>query len=145
MSFSSLNMGRNVSQKSIADIHSISKSLNIPLKENYHITLIYSTTPVDWEKSAFQPQMPLLLIGPQICDLVAFGDNNDILALEIKAPHLHTRRQELIEAGATTQYPIYRPHISLGPLKNPLVLRNIHFPSITLDEEYRKPTKIRNL
>lgn len=74
-----------------------------------HVTLIYSKTPVNWD--LFTPdKIPLTVRGD--CDRIVrqFGDTVvlTLRSIDLWERHLYIRRQ-----GATTDYPIYTPHITI--------------------------------
>lgn len=90
------------------------QALGLPTPSKPHVTLIHSKALVDWDLPVFAPDVgPLdaMLIHPR---LETFGPERDILALVFDQPILAARRQALERFGARSDWPDYRPHVSLG-------------------------------
>lgn len=72
--------------------------------DDYHTTVIYSRVPVN----------VILRPGVHITKPKGFQLFGDCLVLELDAPTLTARHLELMAAGATYDYDVYVPHITLG-------------------------------
>lgn len=78
-----------------------------------HVTIAYSTTPVDWFKvgTSWSEKLDIAAGGPR--QMERLGDDGKYIALLITANELVWRHKEIIEAGATWNWPDYQPHISI--------------------------------
>jgi phage-related protein (TIGR01555 family) len=99
-----------------AEIAAWAKSQGITdLNDDLHVTIAYSTTPVDWivmgntwqgdDKGNFTIQAG----GPRVVE--ALG--NQTAVLMFASSDLGWRNREMREAGASWDFPDYQPHISL--------------------------------
>lgn len=78
-----------------------------------HVTIAYSRTPVDWFSvgQSWSPKLEIPAGGPRQMD--ALGPDKKYMALLITASELVWRNKEIIEAGATWDWPEYQPHVSI--------------------------------
>lgn len=78
-----------------------------------HVTIAYSTTPVDWFKvgTSWSDKLDIAAGGPR--QMEALGPSGEYAALLITASELVWRNKEIIEAGASWSWPDYQPHISI--------------------------------
>lgn len=76
-----------------------------------HVTVVYSTTPVDWFKVgvSWSSKIEIAAGGPR--QMATFGTDAQVLL--IAADELRWRHDEIIRAGAHTDYPEYQPHITI--------------------------------
>lgn len=81
-------------------------------KEEYHCTVCYSRNPVP-EVENLKPDLP---ITAQALKYEVFPTKNGkhVLVLRIKSPELKALNQEVTDLGATSDYPEYKPHITLA-------------------------------
>jgi len=79
-----------------------------------HVTIAYSRTPVDWMAmpESWSASIELPEGGPRQLDL--FGSNQDVVVLRIKSSELEWRHTAFRDAGASWDWPDYRPHITIG-------------------------------
>ena len=77
-----------------------------------HVTLAYSRSPVDWDAPAFQMDPRPLIVSGGTRALRKFDGGAIVLELESRA--LTQRWSQFIMAGASWDYPDYRPHITLA-------------------------------
>lgn len=78
-----------------------------------HVTIAYSRAPVDWFKvgTSWADKIEIGAGGPRQMD--AFGTDGKYKVLLITAPELVWRNREIIENGASWDWPDYQPHISI--------------------------------
>lgn len=78
-----------------------------------HVTIAYSTTPVDWFKvgTSWTDKIEISAGGPRQMD--ALGPTGEYKALLITANELVWRNREIRDAGASWDWPDYQPHISI--------------------------------
>lgn len=78
-----------------------------------HVTIAYSTQPVDWFAvgESWSPKLEISAGGPR--QMEAFGDDGKYKALLITASELRWRHAEIVERGASWDWPEYQPHISI--------------------------------
>lgn len=86
----------------------------VPAKE-LHVTVCYSRTPIDWMAvgDPWDAEIELPAGGPRVvCQM------GDAVVLEFASRALTYRHLEMKEAGASHDYPTFRPHIALsyGPM-----------------------------
>lgn len=95
--------------------------------DDLHVTILYSKTPVDWMSMGndwgVDETAALTIVpgGPRDVDI--FG--TDTLVLRFNSSRLKWRHSEMIEAGATSDYKDFKPHISLTKSVDGLNLDNI--------------------
>ncbi len=73
-----------------------------------HVTLAYSTTPVD--VSNLVERRHNLALEHKGRSIEKFGDT---VVLRVEDPQLHEEHQRLRDAGASHDFPRYQPHISI--------------------------------
>jgi phage-related protein (TIGR01555 family) len=78
-----------------------------------HVTIAYSRTPVDWFKvgTSWSPKLEISEGGPR--QIERLGEDGRYIALLITANELVWRHREIIDAGASWDWPDYQPHISI--------------------------------
>jgi hypothetical protein len=76
---------------------------------DFHVTVIYSKSPFLWDHEMRNAETLLIKGGKRSVEV--FGD--DALVLRIESPELEARHKELIAMGAVSDYPEYKPHITL--------------------------------
>lgn len=86
-----------------------------------HVTIMYSTTPVLWEWMPQDSEERVVVASMADRGLEILGRANDSLVFHFHNGHLSRRWRALVQAGASWDYPHYRPHITLsyewaGPL-----------------------------
>jgi phage-related protein (TIGR01555 family) len=76
-----------------------------------HVTIIYSREPVDWFKvgTSWEDKIEIARGGPR--QMEKFGEYAVLLIPPVGG--LRWRHQEMIDLGASTDYPEYQPHISI--------------------------------
>lgn len=74
-----------------------------------HVTVAYSKEPVNW--SAIEPDRDALAVQGGARSVHQFDGGAVVLTLE--SPELQRRWQELRDAGASWDYPDYRPHVTI--------------------------------
>jgi hypothetical protein len=78
--------------------------------EDLHVTVAYSTAPVDWGTLSARPG-PLRIVGGKR-SVTRLGDG-DAVVLAFQSDALHRRWQAFREAGASWDHEGYSPHITL--------------------------------
>lgn len=78
-----------------------------------HVTIAYSRAPVDWFKvgNSWSEKLDIAAGGPR--QMERLGDDGRYFALLITANELVWRHREIVEAGASWDWPDYQPHISI--------------------------------
>lgn len=78
-----------------------------------HVTITYSTTPVDWMKmgESWRGKLEVEAGGPRLVE--ALGPDGKYKALLFTAYELVSRNTEMREKGASFDWPEYQPHISI--------------------------------
>lgn len=90
-------------------------AMNVGIKNivyDMHVTLAYSRDPVDWDHNTFQMDPTPLTISGGSRLLTKFDGGAVVLEVESRA--LSDRWAQFVMAGASWDYPDYRPHITLG-------------------------------
>lgn len=83
-----------------------------------HVTVCYSETPLDWMKVSGdwtddpKGQMRVKPGGARLHDL--FGTKKDTLVLLFNSSQLTWRYEDIKQAGATSKYSDYQPHVTLS-------------------------------
>ena len=78
-----------------------------------HVTIAYSTTPVDWFTvgTSYADRLEIPAGGPR--QMEALGPTGDYKALLMTAWELVWRHEQIVESGASWDWPDYQPHISI--------------------------------
>lgn len=76
---------------------------------DFHVTLVYSKSPFIWDYESRNKETLMVIGGERSVEV--FGD--EALVLRISSPQLEERYKELIAMGAVSDYPDYKPHITL--------------------------------
>ncbi len=78
-----------------------------------HVTITYSTTPVDWMKmgESWRGKLEIEAGGPRLVE--PLGPDGKYKALLFTAYELVSRNAEMREKGASFSWPEYQPHISI--------------------------------
>lgn len=80
------------------------------VQDNLHTTVCYSKNPVD----EIEPEKNNIRIeSPENRRLNKFGEDKDILVLEIESPEFESRWKQFVNAGASWDWPSYSPHITI--------------------------------
>lgn len=79
-----------------------------------HVTITYSRSPVDWMKmgSAWDSKLAIEAGGPRVME--AFGPDKDTAVLSFASNNLKWRHDEMIEFGASWDWPDYQPHVTIA-------------------------------
>lgn len=77
-----------------------------------HVTIAYSTSPVDWDAPAFQMDPRPLTVGAGARAISKFDGAAVVLEFESRA--LSQRWAQFIMAGASWDFPNYKPHVTLA-------------------------------
>ena len=115
-------------------------AMNIGLKNivfDMHVTLAYSRDAVNWDLPAFQMDPTLLTISRGSRSLTKF--DGGAVVLEVASRAMSDRWAQFVLAGASWDYPDYRPHITLAYDEsfNPEVARGLTA-DIQFDAEIRE-------
>src|SRR5699024_2084546 len=78
-----------------------------------HVTIAYSRDPVDWFKvgTSWSEKIEIAAGGPR--QIERLGEDGKYIVLLITANDLIWRHREIVEAGASWDWPEYQPHISI--------------------------------
>lgn len=81
-----------------------------------HVTVLYSRTPVDWfalaSKAAWTPEtIKVPKGGPRAAEQL--GDKGAVV-LHVAVPELEWRHRDLVEGGASHDFPHYWPHVTFA-------------------------------
>lgn len=88
--------------------------------EEMHVTIAYSKKPVDWFKvadnwySVSNPEGTLTVPPGGVRMMERFGAQKDVLVLLFASSDLSWRNRDIIEAGASWDWPDYQPHITIS-------------------------------
>lgn len=137
-----IQIGRDL--KTHTEIAAVARrhGLDVPHR-GYHVTLAWSRDPVDWTRGVFMPEPGDLVCDPSNPRLELFGEG-DLLALTFDCPILKARWAALTRAGASWDFPQFRPHITLGRVDPARVSTGavlLYLP-LHFGPEYRKPAKV---
>jgi adenylate kinase family enzyme len=83
--------------------------------DDMHVTLAYSKQPVDWMacgESFHQGDKLEVKGGPRV--LERFGPDGEVVVLLFASWDLKWRQAELIDAGCSSDWPDYQPHVSIS-------------------------------
>lgn len=82
--------------------------------DDMHVTITYSRKPVNWMKmgAAWNSRLTVEEGGPRLSE--AFGPSNDTAVLTFVSRDLSWRHDDMIEQGASWDWPEYQPHITIA-------------------------------
>jgi phage gp29-like protein len=119
--FSPLYVSRKLTPKSARELIAWAKSQGIASTvpaDDLHCTILYSKTPVDWfdmagegwdsENSRVAPG------GVRFVERFGHGEADAPIVLRFNAPDFRWRHDRMIEAGASSDYPEYKAHITIS-------------------------------
>lgn len=93
-------------------IRRMATTLGLTLPEDApHVTLISSSTAVDWQNPAFRTDPEPFEVVPSAMRFDRFGDN---IVLVFESAEIQARHAELRAAGASHDFPQYNSHITIG-------------------------------
>jgi len=117
----------------------VTKTLNISpaiTPDKYHATLAYSKkwfhyTPSDHVNGA--------TLFPESWEV--FGSDQKVLVLKVNAPVLKERNDQLKAAGAISDFPDYKIHVTVAPVEAGFDPSSFHLPpfNLTVTHEVGKP------
>lgn len=83
------------------------------ISDDLHVTIAYSMQPVDWFSvgQSWSSKLEIPAGGPR--QMEKLGPTGEYAALLITASELVWRHKEIVEAGASWDWPDYQPHISI--------------------------------
>lgn len=79
-----------------------------------HVTITYSSKPVDWMAmgQAWNSRLTVEAGGPRLTE--AFGQQKDTAVLAFLSSDLKWRHDDMVENGASWDWPDYQPHITIA-------------------------------
>lgn len=82
--------------------------------DDMHVTITYSREPVNWMKmgAAWNSRLTVEEGGPRLSE--AFGPSNDTAVLTFLSSDLSWRHDDMVEQGASWDWPEYQPHITIA-------------------------------
>lgn len=82
--------------------------------DDMHVTITYSRTPVDWMRmgESWASELTAQPGGPRVME--AFGHNNDTAVLSFSLSDLTWRHDEMVQKGASWDWPEYQPHVTIS-------------------------------
>lgn len=82
-----------------------------------HVTIVYSRTPIDWMKTgeSWNSEVKLPAGGARLVEL--FGEGS--IVLSFVSGEISYRHRNILEAGASHDWPDFQPHITIGYSPDP--------------------------
>lgn len=77
--------------------------------DQFHITTTYTFLPITYVAAGILPPLPVKAKNFEI-----FGKNKEYLVLEVNSPFANNRRDYGMLLGAKSNFPDYKPHVSLA-------------------------------
>ncbi len=129
-----------LSSASVTRIASLCDRIGYPFtqKDEIHCTVMYSPEHVP-SSIPVPPKMP---IKGQIVRFELFGEEKDHLVALVESAELKALNKKLVDAGAVSTYPEYRPHVTVAKIpsdkKQEVTAKfmpiDIEFVSITIED-----------
>jgi len=81
-----------------------------------HVTIVYSKAAVDWFAMGtdYRDTVTVTAGGPRFVEVFGHGSKDSAVVLRFDSSDLRWRQSEMIERGASTDYPEYKPHITIS-------------------------------
>jgi hypothetical protein len=76
--------------------------------EDLHVTIVYSKDPVDWDK--LEPRSDEITVGNDKRTVEQLGD---AVVLRFNSERLAEDNAKFMEAGCTSKFPTYKPHVTI--------------------------------
>jgi hypothetical protein len=92
-------------------LHALAADWGLEPEPDLHVTLAYSTAPVDWSDPAFAPREDRISFN---CENVKFERFGPCIVLVFQSPEIDARWADLIAAGASWDFPEYNSHVTIG-------------------------------
>lgn len=90
------------------------------LPDDLHVTVCYSKEPLVWddvpetEETVRVPALDEFKPGTEpVRKIEMFGKEHNVLVIQLESDDLHSRWQQFCDAGASYDFPEYKPHISI--------------------------------
>ncbi len=77
-----------------------------------HVTIAYSKEAVDWD-AVPRSSLPILRIEGGGRELARFGKDGEAVVLKLESEELAARHREIRQAGASWDWPYYKPNVTL--------------------------------
>lgn len=111
-----LYVSRKVKNAAEILMHYIEQGVDAELidTDEMHVTITYSKNPVDWIAmgQSWQKEIEIEKGGPRVNEL--FGPDLNTLVLTFPGGDLNYRHNEMVDKGASWDWPTYQPHITIG-------------------------------
>lgn len=111
-------------------------------KSTYHITVIYSRTPVPTAENLLHMHSPLP-VEAHVTGYEVFPTKNDgkCLVMRLTCPYAERLNSDLTKQGATSDYDVYKPHLTIAydmaqevnPAELPLPQFTLEFDKLNVD------------
>ena len=98
-----------------ASLEAWAERLGLVLNDDLHVTVTYSTTPVNWYKmnQTYSDELVLPAGGPRGLDVFGTPELGYVLVLRFASYELEWRHYEMRDRGASSKFAEYKPHITL--------------------------------
>lgn len=107
-----IHIERRLCEKDGASVIAFAHRLGIEPEPHPHVTLAYSTAPVDLTREAFALDAGELVVTPTKMYFDRFDNGSVVLVFESNA--IRARHDEFCAAGASWDFPHYNSHITIG-------------------------------
>lgn len=96
---------------------------NVMPADMLHVTIAYSKTPLDWMKvgTPWQAELTIVAGGPRVIEQFDGG----AIVLAFQDDNLEYRHSRVLEAGGSSTYADYQPHITISWLETGLDLSKV--------------------
>lgn len=81
--------------------------------DDMHVTLAFSKEPVDWDKVP-RSDLPIMRVTGGKRSIERLGPDGEAVVLRFESDELNARHNEIRSAGASWDWPGYKPHISIS-------------------------------
>lgn len=110
--------------------------------DKFHTTISYSRVPIEWEpREDLQDDPSAEVVAGGLTVFESRKDSTRCLVLLLDSDYLQERFDTAIEAGATHDFPDYKPHITLSYDIGTLDIKRLPVPEVelVLSHEYAEP------
>jgi hypothetical protein len=97
--------------QNVDDLTAWAKANGFKNLDDMHVTVAFSRTPIDWDKIGASRETITVSSGKRFIEQL--GDEGAVV-LRFESSQLQQRWKQICDAGASWDYPSYKPHVTIS-------------------------------